>query len=784
MDLRKYIKVILEESFLDEEYPSIFNLDEFKALRTFKDRVSYCEARLKRIGAGSSRIVYQIDNEKVLKLAKNKKGIAQNETEIDRGSDSYFSNILAQVFESDDNGLWVEMELASKINAGEFRVMTTFDVADIGKYLINFQDMNNGKKEKYFLQKPLEDRLDNDDFVQSLREFVAGTDALAGDLAQISSYGLVKRDGADEIVLVDFGITENIYKTHYARMQEGVNADISGYKKWKRKNVTLRGMSKIGQENGAGAMLGDGLYTAALGNKALAKQYGTVNFVLNGRPKKPIVFNDLNKFEIWLQILMYNSLGYKDKREFSANTNIKDEVKKLGYDGIEIKGREMVNYSPDNVMYFQNENQLIDYYEMNFGNKIESINEVDIRVFIRSVLKENLESKFSDDFDFLKHNFNLGDCDIYATSLHRLYGYPLYIVRGWFLEPEWGGKREWDYEDSHVVVKLPNGHYMDSHGETTEDELRQNCAYANDIAKITFEPISEEDALSTFSCQNQEADIKKIMNYIKDKNINEDLEKGEQKLNKYVYHKASINNRDRIEKDGIQPFRGSQWLSDTRIKGNAVFATNSEDESDWFDSSWDDDVWRIDTTKLSNVKWFMDPNFSWNGKYEHIYTQSSIPRNAIELIKQGTGEDLLESKKTLEEDNNIWLQGGILLIKGQNLEDRTQKLFATHIESLDQRDRIKIDATPGQAAKMATLTGELYRLVIEDGKLKTYRVDWSNEKSLIKSLKFYGQRYHVVLNNNKTPLHWETLQLRYMPDVVNKLGFQIMDIPNIKWSLK
>ncbi len=136
-----------------------------------------------------------------------------------------------------------------------------------------------------------------------------------------------------------------------------------------------------------------------------------------------------------------------------------------------------------------------------------------------SQLEENGESKFSDDYDLSKHSFTSGDCDIYAVSLHRLYGYPLYVVRGWYLEPDLGqDEREWEYEDSHAVVKLPNGNYLDSHGETTEAELRQNCAFSNDIAKITFEPVSEGEMLSIFSCQDQEADVQKVMDYLKKSN--------------------------------------------------------------------------------------------------------------------------------------------------------------------------------------------------------------------------------------------------------------------------
>jgi 8-oxo-dGTP pyrophosphatase MutT (NUDIX family) len=144
----------------------------------------------------------------------------------------------------------------------------------------------------------------------------------------------------------------------------------SDYLSWKRKNVTIRGAKEVGEENNAGAMLGRGLYTAFLSNKDLAKQYGKVYFVLGAMPKNPKVFNSLNEWEIWF----YNTLVYKyskekgseypDKRDFNANTTIEDAMQKLGYDGIVIKGREMVNFKPeDNIKYFSNEDQLENYYE-------------------------------------------------------------------------------------------------------------------------------------------------------------------------------------------------------------------------------------------------------------------------------------------------------------------------------------------------------------------------------------------------------------------------------------
>jgi len=141
------------------------------------------------------------------------------------------------------------------------------------------------------------------------------------------------------------------------------------YKKWKRNNVTIRGMKDAGTQNNAGSFIGKGLYTAPLSNKQLAKQYGKIYFVVNAVPKKPKVFQTLNDWEIWF----YNNLvfvhskangkDFPDVRDFDKNTTIENEMIKLGYDGVIIKGREMVNYTPTDIKYFETENELQTYYE-------------------------------------------------------------------------------------------------------------------------------------------------------------------------------------------------------------------------------------------------------------------------------------------------------------------------------------------------------------------------------------------------------------------------------------
>jgi len=111
------------------------------------------------------------------------------------------------------------------------------------------------------------------------------------------------------------------------------------------------------------------------------------------------------------------------------------------------------------------------------------------------------------------------------------------------------------------------------------------------------------------------------------------------KTGRYLYHSSNPVNRDIIDKEGLRPMRGDQWLESTAIDGPAIFATDSENKEDYYDSTYDDDFWRIDTYKCPDVEWKRDPNFAWDPNFKHIYAQQPIPRVALKLIHKGTGED-------------------------------------------------------------------------------------------------------------------------------------------------
>lgn len=163
---------------------------------------------------------------------------------------------------------------------------------------------------------------------------------------------------------------DNLRKNITSTITQYLNEVVNNYSTWKRKNVTLRGIKEFGKANEVYGSFGNGLYTTPLSNRAMAKQYGDVYFVVNAIPKNPKVVDTLNDTEMLRQRLVAafcaeNNHEYSLKY-FNDNTTMDKEMLKLGYDGLIIKGREMVNYSPEDIKYFKTESELENYYRSIF----------------------------------------------------------------------------------------------------------------------------------------------------------------------------------------------------------------------------------------------------------------------------------------------------------------------------------------------------------------------------------------------------------------------------------
>lgn len=207
-------KVIKSE--LGEDYPESWNIEEFKKLNSFNSRIQYCQKHLKRISSGSSRIVYMVDDTKVLKIAKNKKGIAQNEVEINMSTDYMWDGIIAEIYDYDENGLWVEMALARKVTEKNFKEITGVSFKDYCNAMF-YRHSEMGRNKAFGFAKPSNmDEMWENEFVFSMMDIMSNYDLPPGDLCKLNSFGIIKKDGEDQIVMIDYGLNNKVYDSYYS----------------------------------------------------------------------------------------------------------------------------------------------------------------------------------------------------------------------------------------------------------------------------------------------------------------------------------------------------------------------------------------------------------------------------------------------------------------------------------------------------------------------------------------------------------------------------------------
>lgn len=200
-------------------YPASFNFMEFNQIRTFAGRKQYCDQRLKRLSSGTGRIVYLVDDEKVLKLAKNAKGVAQNQAEC--RSYAIECGIGADVYLYDENGAWVEMQLARKATAADFRNILGCSFEQLQAFIYDVHNCYSRYPSNSYIiykHKAFVERAYEEEWFDGMYNYMAniGLESI-GDLTRMNSYGVVSENGQDKIVLIDMGLNDEVWDQFYKR---------------------------------------------------------------------------------------------------------------------------------------------------------------------------------------------------------------------------------------------------------------------------------------------------------------------------------------------------------------------------------------------------------------------------------------------------------------------------------------------------------------------------------------------------------------------------------------
>lgn len=180
-------------------------LKNIEELDTYAARIKYAEKNLKRLSSGSSRIVYLTKDKTVIKLAKNDKGIAQNEAEANPKVKSKYLN---KIIKHAKNNYWIETYYLNKITVKDFKEMTNLDFDDFGeciRYGLKGISDSSKKKPKSF------NEISKSEIYKEVKKIGEKSRLMGGDLARISSWG--EKDGHP--VIVDSGLSKEVFSEFY-----------------------------------------------------------------------------------------------------------------------------------------------------------------------------------------------------------------------------------------------------------------------------------------------------------------------------------------------------------------------------------------------------------------------------------------------------------------------------------------------------------------------------------------------------------------------------------------
>ena len=58
------------------------------------------------------------------------------------------------------------------------------------------------------------------EFTKDILDYINSYDIIPGDLSKTSTYGIVKRNGQDAIVIIDYGLTKDVFNKYYNKARK------------------------------------------------------------------------------------------------------------------------------------------------------------------------------------------------------------------------------------------------------------------------------------------------------------------------------------------------------------------------------------------------------------------------------------------------------------------------------------------------------------------------------------------------------------------------------------
>lgn len=221
--------------------PPDWDPEKLNLRQTYKNRIKYALDRAKRLGGGSARIAMIVDymgRPTVLKVAKNYKGLKQNQAEVDILDDGYLGNLpivipLIDYDRENNQPVWIQTEVAKQITAPTLMKMLhtpsmwlfTNKVRNILGRRKPLEMDDKKIKEIYFghsiiLNKPTEQDWNIfQEYADKVADLVDNSTLEVGDLSAASNWGVYN----NRPVVIDLGLSEEVWQKYYVAGREARN---------------------------------------------------------------------------------------------------------------------------------------------------------------------------------------------------------------------------------------------------------------------------------------------------------------------------------------------------------------------------------------------------------------------------------------------------------------------------------------------------------------------------------------------------------------------------------
>jgi hypothetical protein len=222
MPLKELLAKVSPDENLDEmALPADWDPTALGHDKTFKSRLEYALQRVRRLGGGSSRVAFVMPDQgrsTVLKIAKNRKGLAQNQAEADILDDGYIGKLdivipLIDYDKTTREPVWIQTELAQKVSESALckllkcKNLTQF--VGYTNYLIGGKNGHMWKTAPTVLANSGFSEQDIETFKEyasELGDLVSSSGALIVDFQHAGNWGIYN----GRPVIIDVGFTENV----------------------------------------------------------------------------------------------------------------------------------------------------------------------------------------------------------------------------------------------------------------------------------------------------------------------------------------------------------------------------------------------------------------------------------------------------------------------------------------------------------------------------------------------------------------------------------------------